>query len=292
MVRCVATPIYQRLSRFSGRAARPAHAARLQLTQLKTVRTIEHVERCFIRQTFRYFAGRPETEADACTLTSMEDAYAEPGSFVEMLIAALPVRHLPLPLGSVPRSRPVTRINRRSLLKGLGAGAGAALFAPLIAQSRAAEASGVLPARVVIFIEGNGLWPRLFRDPKTEAAMRARGAKGTINSSREYAHDVPIVMDRSSPALTPALADAPGLRGLREFGLERRAAVALGLSAKVAGGGHSCENAALSLRRALGGPSIDALLGAEFTRVAGASAAPFDVMRVGVAGGLDERLNY
>ena len=46
-----------------------------------------HVKRCFVRQTFRYFAGRPETQADACVLSQMEQAYDKKGSFFEMLIA-------------------------------------------------------------------------------------------------------------------------------------------------------------------------------------------------------------
>jgi len=46
----------------------------------------QHVKRCFIRQTFRFFAGRDETPADACVLTEMEAAYDESGgSFVHML---------------------------------------------------------------------------------------------------------------------------------------------------------------------------------------------------------------
>ena len=45
-----------------------------------------YVKRCFIRQTFRYFAGRDETMADTCVLSAMEEAYDESGgSFVEML---------------------------------------------------------------------------------------------------------------------------------------------------------------------------------------------------------------
>jgi hypothetical protein len=45
-----------------------------------------HVKRCFIRQTFRFFMGRNETAADACTLSAMEDTYDESGgSFMGML---------------------------------------------------------------------------------------------------------------------------------------------------------------------------------------------------------------
>jgi Protein of unknown function (DUF1585) len=54
-----------------------------------------HVKRCFVRQTFRYFAGRDETRADACTLAKMEQAYdktpsvKEGGSFYSMVSALL-----------------------------------------------------------------------------------------------------------------------------------------------------------------------------------------------------------
>jgi hypothetical protein len=47
-----------------------------------------HVKRCFIRQSFRFFMGRFETRADACTLDRMERAYDDSdGSFITMLEA-------------------------------------------------------------------------------------------------------------------------------------------------------------------------------------------------------------
>jgi len=46
----------------------------------------DYVERCFIRHTFRFFAGRDETYADACVLADMEASYdASGGSFVALL---------------------------------------------------------------------------------------------------------------------------------------------------------------------------------------------------------------
>ena len=46
------------------------------------------VQRCFIRQSFRFFMGRDETLQDACTLSDMEAAYEDSnGSFKEMLSA-------------------------------------------------------------------------------------------------------------------------------------------------------------------------------------------------------------
>lgn len=47
-----------------------------------------YAKRCFIRQSFRYFAGREETMADACTMVALEKAYDESGgSFTELFIA-------------------------------------------------------------------------------------------------------------------------------------------------------------------------------------------------------------
>lgn len=48
----------------------------------------QYAKRCFIRQTFRYFAGREERMYDACTMVAMEKAYDDSGgSFTELLIA-------------------------------------------------------------------------------------------------------------------------------------------------------------------------------------------------------------
>lgn len=60
-----------------------------------------HVKQCFIRHSFRYFMGRDESPADACTLTQMETAYDDSGgSMIDMLIAlfqsdTFQYRHLP-----------------------------------------------------------------------------------------------------------------------------------------------------------------------------------------------------
>jgi hypothetical protein len=47
-----------------------------------------YAKRCFIRQSFRYFMGRNETQADSCALAAMETAYdGSGGSFLAMLTA-------------------------------------------------------------------------------------------------------------------------------------------------------------------------------------------------------------
>ena len=49
-----------------------------------------YVKRCFVRQTFRYFMGRPENLTDACTLSQMEQAYdTNHGSFLQMVNALI-----------------------------------------------------------------------------------------------------------------------------------------------------------------------------------------------------------
>lgn len=46
----------------------------------------QHARRCFVRHAFRYFMGRDETLADACTLRTMEQSFAG-GSFYALLDA-------------------------------------------------------------------------------------------------------------------------------------------------------------------------------------------------------------
>jgi hypothetical protein len=53
----------------------------------KKLANSSHVRQCFVRQTFRYFAGRNENRADACTLVKMDQAYSNKGSFYTMLSA-------------------------------------------------------------------------------------------------------------------------------------------------------------------------------------------------------------
>lgn len=50
----------------------------------KAIAGSPYAKRCFIRQAFRYFTGRDETLADACTLAAMETAL-NTGSFFDML---------------------------------------------------------------------------------------------------------------------------------------------------------------------------------------------------------------
>jgi len=49
-----------------------------------------HVKRCFLRQTFRYYMGRSENRTDACALSAMEQAYDQSkGSFFKTVAALM-----------------------------------------------------------------------------------------------------------------------------------------------------------------------------------------------------------
>ena len=96
-------------------------------------------------------------------------------------------------------------ITRRNLIRGLGLGAGAALFSPLVRQLRAQGRCSTdfggegAPKRFVFFVEGNGLWPRLFHDPKTIAALQAQGAPSSI----QYSRALQAQTHRSRPPAAP-----------------------------------------------------------------------------------------
>lgn len=71
------------------------------------------------------------------------------------------------------------RLNRRSVLKGVGLGAGAVLLSPVLSQltAHAAGAASVTKKRFVFVMEGNGLNP-LQVQPTT--IPRAKGAWNNV----------------------------------------------------------------------------------------------------------------
>jgi hypothetical protein len=175
-------------------------------------------------------------------------------------------------------------LTRRNFLTGLGLGAGAALFAPFFRQLEA-EANNELPCRFVFFVEGNGLWPRLFHDPVTRAALQDGDPERVINNARQYTNESPLVTTQAP--LDQALSLGALAGDEERISLVEHSATVFGLSSKIAGGGHTSGLAALSCQRHANGPSIDAWLA---QNVAG--DVPFSAMRVGIAESLSTRLNY
>lgn len=179
-------------------------------------------------------------------------------------------------------------MKRRQMLQGLGFGAGAALFAPLFR----ATASEAACCRVVIVVEGNGIYGRSFLAPSARSAIEAAGAD-TIGDAlwfhRAYQHA--DVLEVESPDLAEGLCLNPLAGAEGETSLSERAAVVFGLSSTVAGGGHTSYNGALSCARGSAttpaAPTIDTVLG----RLLGGSL-PFDVLRLGITGDSGRRLMY
>ncbi len=179
---------------------------------------------------------------------------------------------------------------RRTFLKTLGLGAGAALFAPFLGNVFAA---GDRPRRFVIFVEGNGIEPHNFLSSATASALEAAGAEdlaATRHLYRSYRHDSPVLTQSSGLSDAPSLGSLGAVNG--QPSLEDKAAVVLGLSSKITGGGHSTEAGALSCTRSPVGSPTDMTIDHYLATLEGVrNGAPFAAVRLGVAGG-DTRLNY
>jgi hypothetical protein len=182
------------------------------------------------------------------------------------------------------------RVSRRSVLKGSALALGASVFAPMM---RATAGPGK-PARVVIIVEGNGIYPRalLSEAARTEFNKTATktigawtgGAGDDLNFDASYTRPDALVMANS------ALGSAMSLAPLAEQGLLDKAAVLLGLSSTISGGGHTSYQGGLSCARGseteTPAATIDAVLAARLQ-----AGLPFDAIRLGVDAG-PARISY
>ena len=195
-----------------------------------------HVKQCFIRHSFRYFMGRDETKADACTLAKMETAYDDSeGSMISMIVALFQSDAFHVPTHSRRRGGPPMShhlFSRRRFIQAMGLGAGAGIVTPLIRRVWA-EGSGdaAMPRRVVICMTGNGIEPHtLTSDAATSA--RSSGDKNAVIEA------------------IGGLETAPALGALRggsgQLDLRPHATVLLGLSSTITGGSHTAQYKALS----------------------------------------------
>ena len=164
-------------------------------------------------------------------------------------------------------------ISRRTLLHSAAAGAGAALFAPLMREARAQ--AGV-PARLVIVVECNGIYPVAFLSATARAALGGSAIGSNIMFSDRYPTSA---MTLTGDALGSALCLGPLKTG--GLNLENRAAVALGLSSTITGGGHSSGTGALSSAVDGSAITIDAALAPRLKR-----GAPFEAIRLGTSSSL------
>lgn len=162
-------------------------------------------------------------------------------------------------------------MKRRTFLKGAAAG----LFTPLLNEAFAQTAT---PARLVIVMECNGIYPSAF------LSMGARTALGSaaIGSRRNFNDVYPsspltLMGDQLSSALCldPLAANGPAIS------LVNRAAVVLGLSSTITGGGHSSGTGALSCAVNGASATFDAVMAPRLKRT-----APFDAIRLGTSSSL------
>ncbi|MBN1204692.1 MAG: DUF1552 domain-containing protein [Myxococcaceae bacterium] len=160
-------------------------------------------------------------------------------------------------------------LSRRALLK---TAAASVLLGPLYREALAQSTS---PSRLVLVMECNGIYPEAFLSSGTRAALGSAGI-GTRHNFSDVYPETPLV--RTGDDLSSALTLGPLAGGNGAVSLENRAAVVLGLSSTIAGGGHSTGTGALSCAVDGSAATIDAVLA---PRLKG--SAPFDAVRLGTS---------
>jgi hypothetical protein len=175
-------------------------------------------------------------------------------------------------------------MNRRHFLAALGLGAGAPLLTPLLSNILRAQEGGLSPRRVVIFVEGNGVEANALLSPLVKQAIVDAGGSNQRYASRGYKHTAALEIANAG------LGESASLGALKASGddssLESKAALIMGLSSKITGGGHSTGHGALSCtRKRKAGPSratIESVL-SEAEQLKGMT--PFKAIRLGVEKG-------
>ena len=159
------------------------------------------------------------------------------------------------------------KLSRRNVLQGLTTG----LFAPLFLE---AAAQTVVPARLVIVMECNGIYPVTLLSNAARAAV-GTGVGTRRNFSNLYRSSAQVLTDSGlASGLSTTSLGAPGAQA----SIENRAAVVLGLSNTIAGGGHSTNSGALSCAPSGTAATFDAVISPRLKR-----SAPFEAIRLGTS---------
>ncbi|NTX14762.1 DUF1552 domain-containing protein [Myxococcus sp. CA051A] len=159
--------------------------------------------------------------------------------------------------------------SRRTVLKGMAAGLFAPYFHDVYAQSSAR------PARLVLVLECNGVYPRALLSTGTRTALGGR-ANTSDRLFWDAYKDAPLV--REGDNLASAISLGPLAASSGNIDLVNRSAVLLGLSSLIAGGGHSSGTGGLSCAVNGAGATFDAVIAPRLRR-----GAPFDVLRLGTS---------
>src|SRR5262249_46825589 len=110
-------------------------------------------------------------------------------------------------------------LSRRTLLKSL---AGAALLGPFVRETWAQSAK---PARLVIVLECNGIYPVAFLSASGRTALGGEAVGGRRNFTELYADETRVL---TGDALSSALCLGPLAASGSDPSLEERSAVVLG----------------------------------------------------------------
>ena len=151
---------------------------------------------------------------------------------------------------------------RRTFLKGVGLGTGAAFLSPVMQHAMTMQCFDApeLPRRFVFVIQGNGIRPDYLTTPGAEDLV------DTVEQTR--------MLQELSPSPTNILSALSGTGG--ELDLTPYATALLNVSSKIAGGGHTCYYRALSCSSEPR-ETFDAWLARKLY-----VNAPFDAIRLGV----------
>lgn len=157
-------------------------------------------------------------------------------------------------------------LSRRRFLRAMGLGVGAGLVAPLL-NDVFAQSDGMMPRRVVLCLNGNGIEEHTLR---SEAATAAGDAEGSF---------VEVQGD---------LATAPALGALAggDFDLRPHAAVLLGLSSTITGGSHTAQYKALNCSKGRA-QTVDSWLAQKLH-----GEQPFNALRLGSVESGNTSLQY
>ncbi len=168
------------------------------------------------------------------------------------------------------RSNSLGSLSRRTLLKGaLSAGLLSPFYRDVLAQTQ-----GQKPARLVIVMECNGIYPSAFLSNGTRTALGSG-----VGGKRIFYNAYPSsALTRPGDDLSSALCLGPLAGGNGEPSMVERAAVVLGLSSTISGGGHSSGTGALSCAVNGAAATFDAVVSPRLVR-----GAPFEAIRLGTS---------
>ncbi len=147
----------------------------------------KQVEACLVEQMFNFSFGREKTDADRCTVQTLEGAFARSGRDLRALLRQLVQTDAFFLQGSPVMKRPVTkRLSRRTFLRGAG-GVGIALpFLDAMAPRAARAQEAAAPRRLFLMLNQNGVVPGTWFPTGGEKDFKLATAMAAFEPLREH----------------------------------------------------------------------------------------------------------